>query len=301
MTTPEERSDEVKVARARAGRLGASLMMLGACAGVGASALGAGLGRALPWQALAVPMALYGVGAIGFARRDALSQVLARGAVAAFAGPALLAVALKVIVGHGRSPLDFPLLALGASGALAIGLAHQTLHTGEARARFSPTRFRQTWLTSATIATASVALSVVVLALQAGHPLGLGLVAMQCCALTFAIAGVLRMRGWGVVLAAANATFGLLAAALGSALVSGLSVVSLLASVSLVLPVVLARLFPGSARNHPAAHAAIHEPGSVVEPRLRVASEAPDARPAAADALPADDDLEVVHATRARA
>jgi hypothetical protein len=215
--------------------------------------------------------ALVGVGAVGFARRSVLAQVLSRGIAWVVLAPMLLGVAESLA--QGRLP-DAHTVFFTATSAGALLLARPTLHTDAAKAEFSPVDYRRTFLAGSV---ASVMTSVVA-AMFAAEQLewvnrgnGLALLALSGALLASAV-GVVRMRSWGVLLGMVTSV-----GVLGAALFSGnvLTAVGLaLAAVPgaiLASPLVAARL----RRTVPRASAS----GDLRSPEVTV-EESHDAAPA---------------------
>jgi hypothetical protein len=171
------------------------------------TAWGLGLG-ALPWVlwhlAAATTVAL---SAMAITSRSLLRQVIARGVVWSFFLGALLIRGL----GDEWSVLRGAVVALSLAGLL---LAAPGMHTGGARAQFDPIAYRRPFLAGA-IAAACVGFTNAfgavwqLVAVARGHATGVpaevwgpALLAVACIA---SAVGVVRMRAWGVLLAAAAA------------------------------------------------------------------------------------------------
>ena len=170
------------------------------------SGVGVGLGAsALAQQDLAMAGAaavLVGLGVAGVGRRSLLSHVLARGALGmTILGTALNAVGILPWPRTGAIATDL-LLAAGAGAALVV--ARPLLHTDEAQRAFAPARFRGLFLAGA-IAAAGIAFGALVYAfvgIAVASTLMVAFNGALAALLVASIAGLLRMRTWGLVLGA---------------------------------------------------------------------------------------------------
>lgn len=219
------------------------------------------------WHAVAFAGVLAAAG-VGLTRRWLVGQVFSRALAWIVFLPTAAVGAAEALRGH----LDPGIFAFAATTGAALLLARPMLHTSDARAAFAPSRFRRSFLAACT-ASAAIAIVLGMVAYESlfrGHAgTGLALGALAASIAASAI-GVLRMRGWGVALAALSSIVSLSAAALvggdkGVALAS-----TALPGALFVLPIVLAKLGVGEAEAAaaPPAHARVALPA-----RVRVATE----------------------------
>lgn len=150
---------------------------------------------------------------IGLTRRSVVAQILSRALSALILLPTMIAALFALVQGR-HLPLD-ALAVMVATGA-ALVLSWPMLHTIEARKTFDPKAFRHWFLAGATT-TAATGIATGAVAFEAGighgHHVGilLSFGALSLSLLASAV-GVVRMRGWGIVLGALT-SFVLLAVA----------------------------------------------------------------------------------------
>ncbi len=193
-----------------------------------------------------LPAAVMAVAAVGLSRRGLVTQALSRGTAWVVFAPTLIVTIASLWMSH-RVEHEAALMAAGTGAALALG--HPMLNTDEARAAFSPVRFRRWFLASMT-ATAAAFLSGGYFALDAargshvGAAVGLGAL---CLSLLASLVGIARMRGWGPLLAGVTSVAALLAAAiLGGATGVGVALAAV-PGLLMTAPLILSRLIPAPA------------------------------------------------------
>jgi hypothetical protein len=199
--------------------------------------------------AVLVVAAVVGGAAVGLSRRSVVAQVLSRGVAWFVLAPMLLGVAESIAR---QSLPDGRGVFFGTTSAVALLLARPALHTETARAEFSPVAYRRVFLAGAA-ASIMTACALTFFALQllfvaSVFSLGLGLCALSAGLVASAV-GVLRMRGWGVLLGGLTSL-----AALGGAFFAtnvfvalGL-VLTAIPGMVLASPLVFARLFAQAPR-----------------------------------------------------
>jgi hypothetical protein len=211
---------------------------------------------------------LLGVAAVGLSRRSLLVQALSRGM--AWLAFAPLAIVTFYAVLHGS--IEPEVAALTATSGAALLLGRPMLHTKEARAEFSPVRFRR-WLLSGTTAAAAAGITTSAFALEAferGHlaaSAGLGLFATALAGSAF---GVLRMRAWGILLGGLTSLL-----ALGGALVSHSEaslawLMAALPGLLLMTPVLASKLGSDKAQVTSPANLRVAEAAEASQTRIRV-------------------------------
>jgi hypothetical protein len=151
--------------------------------------------------------------AVGLSRVSVIVQVCSRAVAWLIFAPSVIATLVMLLFG-GRSDLSLPGMAL-ASGA-ALLLSRPALGTKEARAEFAPVAYRRWFLASSIVSVAAAALVALVAVGSASwdHQWAastFGLLALSSSLLASAV-GVLRMRGWGVLLGGATAVAALVTA-----------------------------------------------------------------------------------------
>lgn len=223
-------------------KLGAFVMMAGSAGLVAKEAFS-------PWGVEWLLLAFAGVmtaAGVGITRRSLVVQVLSRGAAWIVLLPCLLVGAFSLLRGS-APPAELMGLLIGTASALL--LARPMLHTKEALASFHPRVFRR-WFLGGSTATSATALVTGGVALETirHHQWG---AAAAFGALTLALLasaiGVVKMRGWGILLGALTSVVLLLSAAFLSR-AEGLAL-ALAATPTLfmhVLPVLLARAVGGA-------------------------------------------------------
>jgi hypothetical protein len=223
--------------------------------------------------------ALAGIAALALLRRNLLSQVFARGVGWLILLPSAATVIESLL--EGRWPHGGELW-FAASAAGALLLAKPELDTPEARREFDPVAYRRVFLAGAV---ASVTGSIVAASYAAGtwmfgvRASAFGLAALAASLVASAV-GVVRMRGWGVLLGAVTA-LGALVAALTARdeFTAAALALAALPGMLLVAPLVAARVRPPEPATAPAR----------VPARADVEwDEAPPVRARIADALEAE-------------
>lgn len=227
-----------------------ALRRVGAAVSLAASAVGFGIlsTRESDFVSLTLAMAalagMTGAASLLLLRRGVIAQVLGRAMAWVILLPAGAGVLADLLGGH-RPELG----AVGfvASSATALLLARSTLHTREARREFDPVAYRRIFLAGATATlTGALAVGMYAVAAIAWGPRGdgVGLTALAVAMLASAL-GVLRMRGWGVLLGGATAVGSLAAAALVHDEFAGVALaLAALPGALLASPLILARLRP---------------------------------------------------------
>jgi hypothetical protein len=153
----------------------------------------------IAWESFGVA-ALVGAAAYGFGRASALAQVLARAVGWAVLAPAALILGSEA-ARHGQ--LDGWTAALVASTTLGLAVSRPLLETDRARRDFHPVAVRRALL-SGSIASIAVALWVGLIGVRAfeSHHVAFALeLGVLAAGLAGSAAGIVRMRGWGVLLA----------------------------------------------------------------------------------------------------
>jgi len=214
-------------------RLAGSAALLVTAGSVGAAAVAS----QLPLLGLA---AVLGVAAIGLSRKSVGAQVFSRAVAWAFLTPAAAAVGVTAAAG-----ISVPIVAvvMAVSAAAALALSRPMLETPEVQAQFAPVAYRR-WLLGGCTAAAASGLALLGaggLTIASGSaPTGAILAAALGTSLLASVVGILRMRGWGLLLAGATSLATLVGAAVagdvGGAILLSLAIPGFL----LFLPVVLA-------------------------------------------------------------
>lgn len=230
--------------------------------------------------------AVVGAGALALGRRALTPQVLGRGIAWTVLTPSLLGIAEAL--GHGHLP-DAPSVFFGATSAAALVLARPLLHTQEARTRFAPVAYRRLFLAGA-VASATAGTACSLFAFEAfrwgSYGAGVGLSALAMVLVGSAI-GVVRMRAWGVLLAAVGSVSALVAAAVSSnELFGGGLALAAIPGALLLAPLLAARLGIGTGEpnaGHVGAAPKTTDEAPLVRTRIAVLdAEEPDEPTAAA-------------------
>jgi hypothetical protein len=161
------------------------------------------------WPLLAFA-AVLGIAGLGMTRRSLVVQVLSRGAAWVTLFPSLLVTGFTLM--RGSTP-NTEMTGLALATASALLLARPMLHTKEAREPFAPKAFRR-WFLAGSTATAATAIAAGAIALDTFpyHPVVVGAFLAIALSLLASAVGVVRMRGWGIVLGAATSTILLVSA-----------------------------------------------------------------------------------------
>ena len=229
------------------------------------SALGLGVAAAtaVPYAAhnpYALLFALiYGAAAVGLAFRNVVTQVLGQGAALALVG----AQAHLLFARH-PSPVGLALLGYGAL-AFASGLPFWANQD-----RFAPLRGKRTFLVGA-LASTAVAVRLLFLSFDTAVLGGFYFAALGALLTSMLLAqatAVVRMRGWGVLMATASGAACLVPALVWHGAEARLSALAIAASAALVMPLLAARR-PSRQRTETGRLAA-------AEPKLRLEVDSDD-------------------------
>ena len=225
----------------RGRKLVAALGMLGTAGGASYMLMQSGMHS--HWLALTFIALLAGSG-VALTRGSVLTQILARGVAWLVMFPTLVYFVGCAV--FGRSP-EIELAALSFTTAIALLAARPSLTTPSALRDFSPNAWRRLFLTGGTI-TAGTAMTLA--AVGAGEaastygsiPVGIGLAALAATMLG-SVVGVIKMRGWGVLLGGlvSLVMFALAAVGPGHAAL-GWTVLGLPTLLGFIAPIILARL-----------------------------------------------------------
>lgn len=233
MSTAADSPKEVSRGR----KVAAALSMLG----TGGIILYEAIGRWHTEWLLVAFSAMLGAAAIGITRRSLVAQVLSRASAWIVLLPSALVVFFSLLRG---SSVPFELLGMAAGTASALLLARPMLHTKEAGEDFAPKAFRRVFLagSTATAATGFVTGAIALDAMPNHVAMAAGFTALTLSLFASAI-GVVRMRGWGILLGAVT-SFGLLVSAAFMRGGEGLALALAAAPALLMhlLPVFIARL-----------------------------------------------------------
>jgi hypothetical protein len=223
-------------------RAGASLAMGATAAGLGVAMVRSPF---LSWYD-ALPAAVMALAAVGLSRRGLVTQALSRGTAWIVLVPTLAVTVVGLVTSH-RFEHEAALMAAGT--VLALVLGRPMLHTDEARAAFSPVRFRRWFLASMT-ATAATFLTVGAFALDAargthvGAAMGLGALGLSLLA---SLVGITRMRGWAPLLATVTSLATLVAALVTGGPAGVALALAALPGLLMAAPLLLSRLIPAPA------------------------------------------------------
>jgi hypothetical protein len=215
----------------------------------------------------------FSAAALAISRPSVLGQVIGRGLAI------LPVIPLTYEILHGR--VDPTLGVVGGGAALGLLLARPLLHTKEARASFSPVRFRRWFLAAAAMAASGATLYSLVSYEFAsrGHLAAAAGTALLATALIGTTVGIVRMRAWGALLgmlsallALAGALFGLPAMVVMLSAMPGLVIGGAIAA-SRLLPELAPA--PGRARVF-VSDASEHEREAHEAPRVRMTATEPE-------------------------
>lgn len=252
----------------RVRRLAAGASLLASAGGF--AWLGLRHGTWIDWHTLAFAGGL-AVAAFGLTRKWLVGQVLSRAMAWIVLAPTAAVTTIELLRGH----LEPGAAAFAATTGAALLLARPMLHGDEARAAFNPSKFRRSFLAASTAA-ATIAIVLGMVAYEGlrhgevASGLGIGMLATSILA---SAVGVLRMRGWGIALAALSSIVSLVAGMLvgretGVALAS-----SALPGVLFLLPIVLAKLGVGEDASSSSARTRVSIAAEALPSRVRVASD----------------------------
>lgn len=229
-------------------RKGAAKASLGLTSGALAyAAIASSAHGVIAWELL-VAAGVVGVAAVATGARRLLPNMFARGAAWAVAVPAALTMAFMGADGHVNALLS----AIAGTSALSLALSRRSLSTPEARSDFAPVVSRD-WLlasASASLACGAIAGFLTLEQLRFGH-LGVGPVLFTLAFVASAV-GVLRMRGWGLLLGGATAIASLTLAAIANGSASLLFALTAVPGLMMLAPIVRAKL-GASAPTHDAS------------------------------------------------
>jgi hypothetical protein len=198
-------------------------------------------GESLEWTGMA---ALTGVASVALFGRRLLSQIFARGVAWLVLLPSATVVVGSLLSGRwpeGRETW------FAATAAGALLLARSQLHTREAKREFDPVAYRRMFLAGAVASmTASLVAATYMVAMwHYGPRSGAVGLAVLATSLVASAVGVVRMRGWGVLLGALTAAGSLVAAVTAGDEVTAVALaLAALPPALLAAPVLLARLRP---------------------------------------------------------
>jgi hypothetical protein len=196
------------------------------------------------WLLLAAAGGLAAAG-LGMTRRSVVAQVVSRGLAWAVLAPTLMLSAISLAQGA-TAPVEITLL--GASTAAALLLSRPMLHTAAAHEAFAPRVFRRIFLagSTASVMAAAYAAFYALESFQFFHRIGPAIAVSALAASLLASAiGVVKMRGWAIVLGSVTSLAGMVAAMfLGSG--AGIGVLLAVAPFLALhlVPVLLARYAP---------------------------------------------------------
>jgi hypothetical protein len=228
------------MAISRARRYAASAALFTASGALAWTEIAHRYGGRINWFFLAVAGAI-GAAGFGIARKPIALQILSRATAWCAFLPAAIVAAAQLLFHEAPDRL---VMLLAATSGAALLLARPMLHSPEAKAAFEPVRFRRTFLAGATAATSAgftcTAIGFEMLRYHAvGSGLAVGALATSLLASAF---GILRMRGWSVLLGAATSLVTLIVAALMRDSSSLALACAAVPGLILTLPVVASRL-----------------------------------------------------------
>jgi hypothetical protein len=226
---------EISVGR----KIGATGAMAAVSGIVGALALRHGY---VDWL-IAASAGVLGLAAVGLTRRSLVVQVLSRGAAWVVLCPTLIEALSRFV--RGSTP-GLAVAGLAASSAAALLLARPMLHTSNARMAFAPKVYRR-WFLAGSTASASAAFIVggIAFAIARREPASAMAFALLATSLFASSLGVVRMRGWGILLGAVTSIVLLVAPTALHVHVGASIALAFVAAPALVLhllPVLVARM-----------------------------------------------------------
>lgn len=233
------------------------------------------------------PAALLAVASVGIVRPSIVVQVLSR----ATAWAAALFVLTATLLLRAAWTPELIGIVVGAVGAL--GLSYPMLHTEQARAAFHPRVFRH-WFLAGAVATASMGMFVLMALVMETRSFGALITPFTLLPLAFiaslvaSAVGLVRMRGWAVLLGGTVASFLAIFGLINHD--KATLVVALPTLLMQVLPVLVARRMSPSERREPQAQGASSDsarPEALALARVasvELADELPDQREAGDDA-----------------
>lgn len=204
----------------------------------------------IAWRGLAFAAGL-AAASYGVTRKNIFGQILSRGLAWVLFAPCAIVGIMELL----KARLNEPAVTMfGLASGLALLLARPMLNTDEARDAFAPTKFRRSFLAVCTAAVATGIVTGIVgweMLWSSEVMSGLALGALGTSMLASAF-GVLRMRGWGIVLATLNAILSLVVGAFVGHSEGFVLAATALPSLLFVMPIVYAKLDVGesSATTH---------------------------------------------------
>jgi hypothetical protein len=200
---------------------------------------------------LSAPALAFGAGlaaaSVGLTRKNLFAQIMSRGLAWVLFAPCAVVTIVEVLKGRLNDPAP---VAFALSSGAALLLASPMLRSEEARAAFAPSKFRRSFLAACTSAvTIGLVTGMVAWEMlwwnQPASGVALGALGTSMIASAF---GVLRMRGWGIALAALNAIISFVAGALVGAGEGFALAMTAIPGLLFLLPIVLAKLGIGDER-----------------------------------------------------
>jgi hypothetical protein len=235
----------------RGRRLAAAASLLASAGGFAWLALQHGSGWFDP-RALAFGGGL-AAASFGLTRKNLFAQIMSRGLAWVLFAPCAVVIFVELLKGRMMEP---ELTGFGLASGLALFLARPMLDTAEARAQFSPSKFRFSFLAACTAAVTTGLVTGMIAFEMLGHRQwlgGIGLAMLGTSILASAF-GVLRMRGWGIALATVNAIVSIVAGAFAGNAEGVALAATALPGLLFLSPIVLAKLgFGETARERMAA------------------------------------------------
>jgi hypothetical protein len=218
------------------------------------------------WIVAAMTAGVIAAGA-AISRPSLHAQIFARATAWCAFLPMLVVAAVQMFF---REPPDRFVWLFGVTSGLALLLSRPMLHTDHAKATFSPVRFRRTFLAGATASTSTGLMTGVIACadIHNGHVgagLALGTLAASLLGSAF---GILRMRGWSVLLATATSALTLIVAALMHDAAGLALATTAIPGMLLGLPIVASRL--GLGESSAPARVRVEEPEPEIT-RVRIA------------------------------
>lgn len=226
------------------------------------------------WPVVAIASGV-GLAGVAISQKSLLLQIPARAAAWLMFVPTAIAT---VVLAAASRHVEWQLLGTAAGTGASLLLSYPMLSTPEAKQSFAPIGYRKTFLASA-VASAAAAITAGFASIataeagNVGWSLGLGLLATASAA---AGVGVLRMRGWGVLLGIATSFATVLGAAIAAAVAdpgAGLALLALaIPGIVMSMPLVLAKLGSGTEPSRVRVDAAtMASDGAASAVRMRVA------------------------------
>jgi hypothetical protein len=277
--------------RAETIQKGAAKASMGLTAGgLGYAAIASSTHGLIAWE-LMVAAGVVGVAALATGARRLLPNMFARGAAWAVAAPAALTLAFMGADGQ----FSGLVAAIAGTSALSLALSRRSLASAEARAAFAPVVSRD-WLlaaSSTSLACGAIAGFIALEQLRWGH-VGVGPLLFALAFVASAV-GVLRMRGWGLLLGGVTAIAAVTLAAIAGGAASLLFALMAVPGLMMIAPILRAKLGPGE--RTPDAPATTRVSDEVVQ----AATVAPSRARIALDTLAEPDESGAREASSARA